>query len=80
MKNGSIGYEESEITKEFFATVHIWIMPRYKWMSQLVEDIIDNVGKVLEYAKESMRTNENFEEIKRITNIVKNAFEEEYNK
>ena len=32
---------------------HVWIMPRHKWMSDLVGDIIDNVGQVFEYAKNS---------------------------
>ena len=29
---------------------HIWIMPRHKWMSDLVGDIIDNIGKIFEYS------------------------------
>lgn len=57
--------------------LHVWVMPRYEWMSELVGDIIDNVGQVFEYAKTNMRTTENYEKIKEITNIVKRAFEEE---
>ena len=53
---------------------HIWIMPRHKWMSEYVGDIIDNIGKIFEYAKENMRTKENFERIQEITNIVKKTF------
>lgn len=54
---------------------HIWIMPRYKWMSDLVGDIIDNIGIVFEYAKNNMRTDENYAKIKEIANLVKKNFE-----
>lgn len=55
--------------------LHVWIMPRHKWMSDLVGDIIGNVSKIFEYAKNNMRTEENYEEIKKITNLVKKEFE-----
>ena len=43
-------------------------------MSDLVGDIIDNVGQVFEYAKNNMRTIENYEKIKEITEIVRKEF------
>ena len=55
---------------------HVWIMPRHEWMSELVGDIIDNVGEIFEYAKNNFRAIENYERIKEISNIVKNAFGE----
>lgn len=55
---------------------HIWIMPRHKWMSDLVGDIIDNIGKIFDYAKENMKTDENFNKIKEITDIVKKYYSE----
>ena len=55
---------------------HVWIMPRHEWMSELVGDIIDNVGEIFEYAKNNFRALENYERIKEISNIVKNAFGE----
>lgn len=54
--------------------LHIWIMPRHKWMNELVGDIIDNIGKIFYYAKENMRTNENLKRIKEITQIVKENY------
>lgn len=54
---------------------HIWIMPRHKWMSDLVGDIIDNIGIIFEYAKNNMRNDENYNVIKEITNLVKINFE-----
>ncbi len=54
---------------------HVWIMPRHKWMSDLVENIIDNIGMIFEYAKNNMRNDENFNVIKEITNLVRKNFE-----
>jgi len=56
---------------------HVWIMPRHAWMNDLVGDIIDNIGQVFEYAKKNMRTKENYEKIKEITNLVKEEFEKD---
>lgn len=53
---------------------HIWIMPRYKWMTDLNSNIMSNIGLVFEYAKNNMRTEENKKRIKRITEIVKKEF------
>jgi len=53
---------------------HVWIMPRYNWMSELVGDIIDNVGEVFEYAKKNMRTTKNYNTIKEITELLKKEF------
>ena len=52
--------------------LHVWIMPRHKWMAELVGDIIDNIGTILEYAKSNFRNEETYQRIKEITNIVKN--------
>lgn len=54
---------------------HIWIMPRHDWMLDLGSDIIDNVGRVFEYAKNNMRTQDNYNMIKEITELVKKEFE-----
>ncbi len=54
---------------------HIWIMPRHKWMSDLVGDISDNIGVIFDYAKNNLRTKEVFDNIERITKIVKKEFE-----
>ena len=54
--------------------LHVWILPRYNWMNKIVNDIIDNIGIIFEYAKTNFRNDENYEEIKRISDIVKNNF------
>ena len=54
--------------------LHIWILPRYDWMNEICEDIIDNIGLITKYAKENFRSNEVYEEINRINKIVRNEF------
>ena len=51
--------------------LHVWIMPRHKWMLDLVGNIVDNIGEVCDYAKENFRTKENFDKIKEATQILK---------
>jgi diadenosine tetraphosphate (Ap4A) HIT family hydrolase len=58
--------------------LHIWIMPRHKWMKELVGDIIDNIGQVFEYAKSNFKTEIVFKEIEKITEIVRKEFNQRY--
>ena len=55
--------------------LHVWIMPRHQWMSELVDDIIDHVGTILDYAKNNFKSEEVYEKINKITKIVKDNFE-----
>lgn len=57
---------------------HIWIMPRHKWMIEMFGDIIENIGTVFEYAKNNLRTEEIYENILNITNLVKNELKLKY--
>ena len=50
--------------------LHVWIMPRYKWMKELVDDIIDNIGIILEYAKTNFRNDNVYKNIEKITKLV----------
>lgn len=54
--------------------LHVWIMPRHKWMEEICDDIIDNVGVICDYAKKHFRTTEVYEQIRKITLIVKEEF------
>ena len=51
---------------------HIWIMPRHKWMIDLVGDISDNIGVIFDYAKNNFRNDEVYQRIKDITELVRN--------
>lgn len=54
--------------------LHVWIMPRHKWMEELVDDIIENIGIIFAYAKENFRDEETYSKIKEITSILKKDF------
>lgn len=54
--------------------LHVWILPRYNWMNEIVDDIIGNIRIIFDYAKENFRNDENYKKIKEITEIVKSNF------
>ena len=54
--------------------IHVWIMPRYNWMKEICDDIIDNIGLIFDYAKNNLRSKEVNKEIKRVTQIIKGEF------
>ena len=53
---------------------HVWIMPRHKWMNDLVGNISNNIGKIFEYAKTNLNTPDNLKKINEITQIIKEKF------
>jgi diadenosine tetraphosphate (Ap4A) HIT family hydrolase len=55
---------------------HIWIMPRHKWMSDMFEDITDNIGEIFAYAKSNFHDQSIYNRIKEITNIVRDNMKE----
>lgn len=54
---------------------HIWIMPRHKWMEQITDGIIKKIGVIFDYAKENLRTPEQFKKIQEITQLLKKELE-----
>ncbi len=54
--------------------LHVWILPRYKWMEDLVGDIVENIGIIFSYAKENFKNEENYKKINKISNLLKNNF------
>lgn len=67
----NIVFEEKE-NRHF----HIWIMPRHKWMEEIVGDIIDHIGTIFDYAKNNFRNEETYKHIEEINNIVKDNWDE----
>lgn len=55
---------------------HVWIMPRHKWMKDMVGGITGKIDDVFEYAKSNMRNEENYKRINEISDVVRNAFSE----
>ena len=57
--------------------LHVWIMPRHEWMKEVAPYITDQLGAVLDYALEHMKTEENFKRIDEITKIVRSEWNEQ---
>ena len=54
--------------------LHVWIMPRHEWMKNIVDNITEEIGTVMSYAKSNFRNDETYEKIKNISKIVNEAF------
>ncbi len=53
---------------------HIWIMPRYEWMLECTDAIIDSLGTIREYAKKSYKNKNVYDKIKIVSDLIKNNF------
>ena len=56
--------------------LHVWIMPRQDWMKDVAPYITDQLGAVLDYALEHMKTEENYKKIDAITEMVRREWNE----
>ncbi len=50
---------------------HVWIMPRHEWMNDLVDNIIDEIGIILSYAKNNFRNKDTYTKINDIALMVR---------
>jgi diadenosine tetraphosphate (Ap4A) HIT family hydrolase len=53
---------------------HLWMFPRYDWMKEKFGRKIQSVRPVMEYAKESLRTEKNLQEIDETVQKMRNYF------
>lgn len=56
---------------------HVWLMPRHKWMIERFGKVLKNIKQIEDYAISSMKTEENFEEIKRTCDLVRTQLNKE---
>lgn len=49
-------------------------MPRYEWMLECTNDIINNLGQIQEYAKKNYKSRDTFDKIKKVSDLIKNNF------
>lgn len=52
--------------------LHLWIMPRHDWMYSLCDGIINDIGRIREYAKNNFKNEDVYKQIKNVITIVKN--------
>ena len=50
---------------------HVWLMPRHKWMLEKFGKVLKNIKPIQDYALENLRTDENFAEIAKTCEILK---------
>ncbi len=57
---------------------HIWIMPRHQWLADAIGGkLTGNISKLFVYAKENLKTPEQFEKIAKITKILQTEFKKD---
>lgn len=77
LRDNNIGNNFDYVIKEREGVhLHIWIIPRLEWMKLVGPDLIKNLSLIFDYSQANLRTEENYQEIKRITEMVKNSFKE----
>ena len=50
---------------------HVWLMPRHKWMDEKFGKITKNIKPIMDYSINNMRTQENFEQIAKTCELLK---------
>ena len=53
---------------------HIWIFPRYNWMTEKFGKYIESVRPIMNYAKDNLKTPDNLQEIDQVINKLKEFF------
>ena len=49
---------------------HACILPRHNWMQQITNHIADNFTQIIDYAKQTFISQQDYEEIKQVSDIV----------
>ncbi|MFZ1720638.1 MAG: diadenosine tetraphosphate hydrolase [Candidatus Moraniibacteriota bacterium] len=56
---------------------HVWVFPRYDWMSEKFGKKTHSLRPIMEYARENLKTNENLKEVEEAVIKLKAHFETE---
>ncbi len=80
--------EENEVAEEYNIILeekesvhfHVWLMPRHKWMIEKFGKVLKNIKPIQDYAIQNMKTEENFDRIKSICNLLKRELNKEWQK
>jgi len=62
---------QEEDTSDHF---HVWVFPRYGWMTKKFGQKIQSVRPIMEYARENLKTNSNLKKVKSATQKLKRFF------
>jgi len=74
MKNVVNINEVTIIQEERSGHFHMWLLPRYEWMTDKFGNSLSTVREIMSYSKENLKTKDNIEEILSVASKLKNAF------
>ena len=71
LEENNIAEEYNIVLEEKDCHFHVWLMPRHKWMNEKFSKIIKNIQPIMDYAKQNLRTEDNFNQIKQTCELLK---------
>ena len=75
MKNTGYINEVTVIQEERSGHFHLWLLPRYNWMTDKFGNSLSSIREMMNYSKENLKTKDNIEEVLFVVNKLKDAFE-----
>lgn len=74
MKNTGYINEVTVIQEERSGHFHIWLLPRYNWMTDKFGNSLSSIREMMNYSKENLKTKDNIEEVLFVVSKLKDAF------
>ncbi len=74
MKNAVNINEVTIIQEERSGHFHIWLLPKYEWMTDKFDNSLSSIREIMNYSKENLKTKDNIEEILLVVSELKGAF------
>lgn len=74
MKNTGDINELTIIQEERSGHFHLWLLPRYEWMTDKFGNSLSSIREMMNYSKENLKTKDNIEEVLLVISKLKDAF------
>lgn len=68
--------EVTIIQEERSGHFHIWLLPRYDWMTEKFGNSLSNIRDITNYSRENLKTKDNVEKVLTSVNKLKDYFNE----
>lgn len=66
--------EVTIIQEERSGHFHIWLLPRYEWMTDKFGNSLSNIRDIMNYSKENLKTEANIEEVLLVVSNLRDGF------
>lgn len=73
MKNIEDINEVTIIQEERSRHFHLWLLPRYEWMTNKFGNSLSNIREMMNYCKENLKTKDNIEEVLFVVSKLRHA-------